>query len=145
MNKEIRTNSEAETFALGERLSADFAPGTCVLLCGQLGAGKTAFVRGVCSGLGIELKLVRSPTFTLVNEYRSGKIPVAHADLYRLEGNSGAVDGLLLNEYIDDGFILIVEWAENGDFSSFDALRIDIETDMHDENLRVFRITEPLR
>ena len=103
------SHSEQDTFALAARLAATFQPGTFVLLYGDLGAGKTAFVRGLASGLGADPADVSSPTFVLIQHYR-GRLPLTHVDLYRLEG-AAVVDDLGLEELVDGG-VLAVEWAE---------------------------------
>jgi tRNA threonylcarbamoyladenosine biosynthesis protein TsaE len=104
----ILSRSDAETEAAGAALAATLGPGARVLLYGELGAGKTAFVRGLASGLGIDPEEVSSPTFTLVQEYQ-GRIPLIHVDLYRLA--SGEVDDLGLDAHAAQG-ILAIEWAE---------------------------------
>jgi len=119
-----RTSSEEETLRLGRVLGRHLAPGTTVLLYGDLGAGKTALVRGVGEALGASR--VRSPSFTLVNEYRTNTIELAHADLYRLE--PGGVEELALEEYPANGSVLLVEWAERWDSPPRDeVLKIEIE------------------
>lgn len=104
----IVTGSDAETEAVGSHLAARLGPGSRVLLYGELGAGKTAFVRGLAAGLGIDPDEVSSPTFTLVQEY-SGRLSLFHADLYRLA--PGEVDDLGLDALAADG-VLAIEWAE---------------------------------
>lgn len=105
----LRTSSEEETFRLGEILGSLLIPGITILLHGDLGTGKTVFVRGVGRALGAGH--VRSPSFTLVNEYRTVKaISLVHVDLYRLE--SEGVDDLGLEDYLEDGCVLFVEWPE---------------------------------
>ena len=103
------SGSERDTFTLGEKLAATLQPGTFVLLHGDLGAGKTAFVRGLASGLGADPGEVSSPTFVLIQHYR-GRVPLTHVDLYRLE-SAAAVDDLGLEEMADEG-VVAVEWAE---------------------------------
>ena len=103
------TNSERETFTLGENVAATLQPGTFVLLHGDLGAGKTAFVRGLATGLGANPDDVSSPTFVLIQHYK-GRIPLVHVDLYRVESGE-AVDDLGLEE-MADGAVVAVEWAE---------------------------------
>jgi tRNA threonylcarbamoyladenosine biosynthesis protein TsaE len=103
------TQSEQETFAVAEKLAKTLVPGTSVLLYGDLGAGKTAFVRGLAAGLGIDPEEVSSPTFVLIQHYR-GATPLTHVDLYRLD-NAAAVEDLGLDELTTAG-VLAVEWAE---------------------------------
>src|SRR5687768_6700032 len=103
------THSEHETFALGERLAATLQRGAFVLLHGDLGAGKTAFVRGMAAGLGANPEDVSSPTFVLIQHYK-GRTPLVHVDLYRLE-NGAAVDDLGLEE-LASGAVVAIEWAE---------------------------------
>ncbi len=104
----VTTHSEDETFALGARVANTLQPGTFVLLHGDLGAGKTAFVRGMAAGLGANPNDVSSPTFVLIQHYK-GRTPLVHVDLYRLE--SGAVDDLGLEE-LASGAVVAIEWAE---------------------------------
>jgi len=104
------TASEAETEGLAEALAATLGAGDVVLLSGGLGAGKTAFVRGLARGLGIDPFEVSSPTFTLVHEYGGGRLTLYHADLYRL--GQAAVQDLGLDEMgVNDG-VLAIEWPE---------------------------------
>ena len=103
------TSSEQDTFALGQTLAAALHAGTFVLLHGDLGAGKTAFVRGIAAGLGANPEDVSSPTFVLIQHYK-GRVPLVHVDLYRLEG-AAAVDDLGLEE-LANGAVVAVEWAE---------------------------------
>jgi tRNA threonylcarbamoyladenosine biosynthesis protein TsaE len=109
MSQRVETNSEQETFDLAKTLAPHLKPGTFVLLHGDLGAGKTVFVRGLAAGLGVDPDNVTSPTFVLVQQY-DGSIPLLHADLYRLD-NGAAVDDLGLEE-IGSGGVVAVEWAE---------------------------------
>jgi tRNA threonylcarbamoyladenosine biosynthesis protein TsaE len=103
------THSERETAAIAERLASTLSPGTFVLLHGDLGAGKTAFVRGLAAGLGVDTGTVSSPTFVLIQHYK-GRLPLIHADLYRLD-NPRAIEDLGLDE-LSEGAVLAVEWAE---------------------------------
>ena len=105
----VSTNSELETFALGEKVAGALEPGTFVLLHGDLGAGKTAFVRGMASGLGANPDDVSSPTFVLIQHYK-GRVPLVHVDLYRLD-TGAAVDDLGLEE-LASGAVVAIEWAE---------------------------------
>lgn len=108
MTRTIETASEAETIAVARGLAQDLADGTVVLLHGDLGAGKTAFVRGLAEGLSIDSDDVSSPTFTLVQEYR-GRLRLYHVDLYRLSETE--VPDLGLEELSQTG-VVAVEWAE---------------------------------
>ena len=103
----VISESEQATTEFGERLARSLSPGAVVLLEGELGAGKTAFVRGLAIGLGAPEDEVSSPTFTLVQEYR-GRMPFLHADLYRLSGADA--DDLGLEELGQDG-VVAIEWA----------------------------------
>jgi len=102
--------SEAETRALAARLGRDLEPGAVVLLSGDLGAGKTAFTRGLAEGLGADPDLVSSPTFTIVHEYRGGRLPLVHVDLYRL--NNADLDEIGLDADLASRGITAVEWPE---------------------------------
>jgi len=104
------TDSEAETVAAGREFARGLAPGAIVLLAGDLGAGKTAFVRGMAEGLGIPPEEVSSPTFTLIQEYRGGRLPLYHVDLYRLK--TIEVDDLGLDELTLAGGVTAIEWPD---------------------------------
>ena len=106
----ITTHSQRETNDVGRDLAASLAAGSVVLLFGDLGAGKTAFVRGLAEGLGIAPADVSSPTFTLIQEYRGGRVPLFHVDLYRLD-HPREIDDLGLDEIAADG-VMAIEWAE---------------------------------
>jgi len=105
----IITNSEDETIREGERLGRTLVPGAVVALHGGLGAGKTAFTRGLAAGLGVRLS-VSSPTFTIVNEY-PGDIPLFHFDMYRLESEKELFD-IGWDDYLERGGVCAVEWSE---------------------------------
>ena len=102
---------EDETFALGRRTGRALRPGSLVVLQGELGAGKTVFARGVAVGLGIPESDVSSPTFTLVQEYRGGRLPLFHADLYRLEAEA-EIGALGIEDMLQGGGVVLVEWGE---------------------------------
>jgi tRNA threonylcarbamoyladenosine biosynthesis protein TsaE len=121
----VVTATEAETEAVGERLAAALAPGNVVLLHGQLGAGKTAFVRGLARGLGAAADEVSSPTFTLIQEYRGGRLPLFHVDLYRLEPRE--LGDLGLDELISGEAVVAIEWAERWPDRPADAIDVRIE------------------
>jgi tRNA threonylcarbamoyladenosine biosynthesis protein TsaE len=104
------TASEEETQAVARELAATLRAGDVLLLSGDLGAGKTTFVRGLAEGLGINPREVSSPTFTIVHEYRGNRLTLYHADLYRLE--RAATDDLGLEEIgVKDG-VLAIEWPD---------------------------------
>ena len=106
----LTSTSEAETAAAGRKLASSLTAGSVVLLSGDLGAGKTAFVRGLAEGLGVNPQDVTSPTFTLVQEYRGGRLPLYHVDLYRLK--SIEVDDLGLDEMAWSGGVIAIEWPD---------------------------------
>jgi tRNA threonylcarbamoyladenosine biosynthesis protein TsaE len=104
------THSETETAAVGRELAASLSAGDVIVLAGDLGAGKTAFVRGLAEGLGLDPSDVSSPTFTLVQEYRGGRLLLRHIDLYRLTPREA--DDLGLEEMTLDGAVLAIEWPD---------------------------------
>jgi tRNA threonylcarbamoyladenosine biosynthesis protein TsaE len=124
MGETFRTQSEAETSALAQQVAATLAPGTFVLLFGDLGAGKTAFVRGLAAGLGANPDDVSSPTFVIMQHYK-GRVPLTHVDLYRLD-TAAAVDDLGLEELVSGG-VLAVEWAERLPRSIGECVSVRIE------------------
>ena len=122
---EYYSASEQETEALGEALAGKLGPGAVVAFTGDLGAGKTAFVRGMARGLGITQR-VTSPTFTIVNEYEGGRLPLFHFDLYRL-GSSDELFDIGWEDFLCRGGICAVEWSENvTDALEPDTVFIDI-------------------
>jgi tRNA threonylcarbamoyladenosine biosynthesis protein TsaE len=106
----LRSSSPEQTAAIARRLVRTLPRGTVLALIGPLGAGKTAFVKGLASGLGLPPREAVSPTFTLVHEH-PGPVPLFHADLYRLSGPEEAAE-LGLEDYAERGGVLAVEWAE---------------------------------
>jgi tRNA threonylcarbamoyladenosine biosynthesis protein TsaE len=121
----VRTTSEAETEQAGEALGRRLLPGTVVLLSGDLGAGKTAFVRGLATGAGVSPDEVSSPTFTIVQEYAGARTPVYHVDLYRL--SAAEIDDLGLDDLIDSGGVVAIEWAERWPGRPSRAIEVRIE------------------
>ena len=119
------TSSPVETEAIGEKLAAILAPGAVIAYRGDLGAGKTAFTRGLARGLGCK-DLVTSPTYTIVNEYLGGRIPLFHFDMYRL-GSSDDLWDIGWEDYLERGGICAVEWSENVDDAMENAITITIE------------------
>lgn len=130
----IETLGAAETEVLAGRLASQINPGSLVLLYGELGAGKTTFVRGFAAGLGIDPEAVSSPTFTLIQEYR-GRLRLQHVDLYRLEPGR-EVDELGLDELIANGDVVIVEWADRLEASDLAGTSVRIE-DLGDDRRRI--------
>ncbi len=119
------TNSPAETEALGAALAEQLQPGTVIAYTGDLGAGKTAFTRGLARGLGY-LEPVTSPTYTVVNEYLGGKMPLFHFDMYRL-GSAEDLWDIGWEDYLDRGGICAVEWSENVAEALEDPIFVHIE------------------
>lgn len=135
---EYVSNSPAETEALGAALAGRLKPGAVVAFSGDLGAGKTAFVRGMARGLGI-CERVTSPTFTIVNEYEGDRLPLFHFDMYRLSSSDELFD-IGWEDYLARGGVCAVEWSENvSDALEGDCIRVDIRRGAHD-NQRLIRI-----
>ena len=122
---EFVTNSKLETEELGARLAARLEPGAVVAFTGDLGAGKTAFTRGLARGLGIPDR-VTSPTFTIVNEYEGGRLPLFHFDMYRLASSEELFD-IGWEDYLVRGGVCAVEWSENvSDALEEDVISVEI-------------------
>ena len=122
---EFITNSPAETENLGAALGKLLPAGTVLAYRGDLGAGKTAFTRGLSRGLGCN-ELVTSPTYTIVNEYLGGRLPLFHFDMYRLRSSEDLWD-IGWEDYLERGGICAVEWSENVADALEDAVTITIE------------------
>ena len=131
------THSVDETEALGERLAKTLHGGEIIAFTGDLGAGKTAFTRGLARGLGIPMR-VTSPTYTIVNEYLTGRIPLFHFDMYRLCSSDELFD-IGWEDYLARGGVCAVEWSENVEDALRDAIHITIEKDPLEPDTR--RIT----
>ena len=127
----ITTQSETETGEVGRKLASTLEPGAVVLLVGDLGAGKTALVRGLAEGLGVPPEDVSSPTFTLMQEYRGGRVPLIHVDLYRLN-DPREIDDLGLEELGMES-VLAIEWAEKLPRAIAGAVEVRIEHRSGDE------------
>ena len=119
------TTSPAETEAIGAALGKVLTPGTVLAYRGDLGAGKTAFTRGLARGLGYA-DSVTSPTYTIVNEYLGGRLPLFHFDMYRLR-SADDLWGIGWDDYLDRGGVCAVEWSENVDEAMEDAVYVTIE------------------
>ena len=132
------TRSETETAQVGRDLAATLSAGSIVLLFGDLGSGKTAFVRGLAEGLGVASGDVSSPTFTIMQEYRNGRLPLFHVDLYRLD-DPREIDDLGLEE-IGAGGVLSIEWAEKLRRVPREAILVRIE--QGEDDSRTLTITQ---
>ena len=132
------TNTPEETEALGARLARALEPGAVVAFTGDLGAGKTAFVRGLARGLGIRDR-VTSPTFTIVNEYEGGRLPLFHFDLYRL-GSADELFDIGWEDYLARGGVCAVEWSERmEELLEPGTIRVDLRRG-EDEDRRVITV-----
>lgn len=127
------TRSEEETIEFGRQLAGQLSPGSVVLLFGELGMGKTAFVRGLADGFGASPDEVSSPTFVIVNEYK-GRIPIYHVDLYRI--NKSEVEDLGLEDLQSSQSIVVVEWADRLPYRVNGAVEVFFE-DLGEENRRL--------
>jgi tRNA threonylcarbamoyladenosine biosynthesis protein TsaE len=136
---ETVTASEEETMAAGAALAQRLSAGDVLLLHGELGAGKTAFVRGVAQGLGARVDDVSSPTFTLIQEYESGRLTLYHVDLYRLA--SAEVDDLGLEELVESGGIVAIEWPDRWHRRPAEAVTVSVSIAHEGEDYRRLRIS----
>ena len=138
---EIVTNSPAETEAAGADLAARLTPGSVIAFTGDLGAGKTAFTRGLARGLGVEER-VTSPTFTIVNEYEGGRLPLFHFDMYRLSSADELFD-IGWEDFLRRGGVCAVEWSETvRDALEPDTIYVDIRRGAED-NQRILTLHGP--
>ena len=128
---QITTHSADETQALGKKLAESLRPGDVIAYFGDLGAGKTAFTRGIAEGLGVS-EQVTSPTYTIVNEYLSGRLPLFHFDMYRL-GSSDELFDIGWEDYLARGGVVAVEWSENVTDALDGAITVRIEKTAADE------------
>ena len=131
---EFITHNPAETEAVGAALARALHPGAVIAYRGDLGAGKTAFTRGLARGLGCS-EQVTSPTYTIVNEYLSGKMPLFHFDMYRL-GSADDLWDIGWDDYLDRMGVCAVEWSEYVDEAMEDAIFVTIEK-LGDEDRRI--------
>ena len=122
---EYITGSPEETEAVGAALGRVLTPGSVVAYRGDLGAGKTAFTRGLARGLGCT-DTVTSPTYTIVNEYLSGRIPLFHCDMYRLRSSDDLWD-IGWEDYLERGGVCAVEWSENVADAMENAVTVNLE------------------
>lgn len=122
---EFITHSPEETEKIGEALAKSLQPGTILAYRGDLGAGKTAFTRGLARGLGCK-ETVTSPTYTIVNEYLGGRLPLFHFDMYRLASSDDLWD-IGWEDYLDREGVCAVEWSENVQDAMENAITVTIE------------------
>lgn len=138
---EYKSLSSNQTEQIASDIAAKFRGGEIITLDGDLGAGKTAFVRGLARGLGIDDRVV-SPTFTIVNEYTHGRIPLFHFDVYRL-GSADELYDIGWEDYLLRGGIIVVEWADivSEIFSGEECIRVRISKDMSiSEDYRIISV-----
>ena len=125
LTMEFITNSPEQTEQVGATLAQQLSPGALIAYRGDLGAGKTAFTRGLAKGLGSP-EPVTSPTYTIVNEYLSGRIPLFHFDMYRLRSADDLFD-IGWDDYLERGGVCAVEWSENVEEAMEDPILVTIE------------------
>jgi len=133
------SHSEKETLGLAEKIGLFFKEGDVVILTGELGAGKTLFVKGVAKALGIDTALVNSPSYTIVNEYRGGSKLLFHFDLYRL-GDISELYETGWDDYMQQNGIMVVEWGEKGQ-ASLPVPRYQVSFKILDDTEREIDIT----
>jgi len=128
------TRSVEETIALGENFSGTLSAGTIVALFGDLGTGKTHFIKGVCRGLGVR-EHVASPTFTIINEYDAGGVKICHVDCYRLQSEKELRD-IGFEDYLFGSYICLIEWADRVE-KLLPPVRFDVRFQLGtEENMR---------
>ena len=134
MRMQFITNTTEETERIGQRLGEKLHGGEVIAYRGDLGAGKTAFTRGLARGLGITMR-VTSPTYTIVNEYLGGRLPLFHFDMYRL-GSADELFDIGWEDYLRRGGVCAVEWSENVSEAMEDAITVEIEK-LSDETRKI--------
>ena len=136
MDYKFTSHSVEETLELAQNFESEKFPNMVICLNGELGSGKTLFVKGIAQALGID-ESITSPTFTIVKEYLNGEMPLYHFDVYRLDGNT---DGVGIEEYFNKNGIVVIEWA-NTIQDILPAERLEIKFKVIDEDKRVLVIT----
>ena len=134
MEYKITTNSELETIELAQNFESEKFPNMIICLNGELGSGKTMFVKGIANALGIQ-DTITSPTFNIIKEY-DGELPLYHLDVYRLDGDP---NGVGIEEYFSKGGVVVIEWADTIK-SILPEERLDIKFKVVGENKRVLVI-----
>ena len=136
MDYKFTTHNEKDTIELAQNFESEKFPNMVICLNGELGSGKTLFVKGIANGLGIS-ESITSPTFNIVKEYLDGEMPLYHFDVYRLDGNT---EGVGIEEYFSKNGVVVIEWA-NTITDILPDERLDIKFKVVDENKRVLTIT----
>ena len=136
MDYKITSRSIDETMELAQNIEAEKFPGMIICLDGELGSGKTIFVKGFAQSLGIKDNIT-SPTFNIVKEYNTGEMPLCHMDVYRLESGD---ESLGFDDYFYNDGVCIIEWAELIE-NSLPEERLDIKFKVIDENTRIIKLT----
>lgn len=136
MNYKYTSHSEDDTIELAENIESEKFPGMVICLNGELGSGKTVFVKGFAKALGID-ETITSPTFSLVKEYYNGEMPLFHMDVYRLDESS---EDFGLADYINQNGVCIIEWPEMVEGQLPDE-RLDVKIKVIDDNTRIFVFT----
>lgn len=136
MNYKITSRSEEDTMELAENIESEKFPGMVICLDGELGSGKTVFVKGFAKALGIT-ETITSPTFSLVKEYQDGEMPLFHMDVYRLDG---AKEDFGFSDYLNQDGVVIIEWPEMIE-DQLPEERLDIKFKVIDDDTRVLVLT----
>jgi tRNA threonylcarbamoyladenosine biosynthesis protein TsaE len=134
---DIVSHGVDQTRRLGAHLGRLLAPGDVILLDGEFGSGKTTFTQGIAKGLGLDSHYVNSPTFTLINEYKGGRVHLAHIDLYRLQGASD-VSTLGLDDYLEGPGATVIEWPAQAE-ATLPQDRLLVEFDYLNDTKRTLR------
>ena len=133
MNYKYTSRCEEDTLELAENIESEKFPGMVICLNGELGSGKTVFVKGFAKALGIK-ETITSPTFSLVKEYHEGEMPLFHLDVYRMEDSN---ENIGLNDYLNQDGVCIIEWPEMIE-EQLPEERLDVTIKVIDDDVRVF-------
>ena len=138
----LESRGPEQTLALGRSFADGLVAGDVVALRGELGAGKTCFIKGIGLGLGIGVAIT-SPTFTLIHEYRCGRLPLCHIDLYRLDSAAQAL-AIGIEDYLDGPAVTVIEWPERIEPLLPERV-LEVRIEIVDELTRRIQITAPVR